>query len=92
VAVRNEARKRDVAAMIDDDRSGEPQQAGKHDKQRPQGRRCTEGRRLLLGFGLVNGLMVVSVNLAIGALLPLAPFLLLSIGAVGFALVEMPAV
>ena len=88
VAVRDEARERDVAAMIDDDRSGEPQRAGNHGMQRPDNRPWPEGRRLLLGFGLANGLMVVGVTLATDALLPLLPFLLLSIGAIGLPVVE----
>jgi diguanylate cyclase (GGDEF)-like protein len=74
--------------MIDDDRSGVPQRAGNHGMQRPDNRPWPEGRRLLLGFGLANGLMVVGVTLATGALLPLLPFLLLSIGAIGLPVVE----
>ncbi len=76
--------------MIEDDRSGEPQQAGKHDKQSALDRRWPDGRRLLLGFGIVNGLMVPGVGLTVDVLLPLLPFLLLSFGAVGLALAGMP--
>jgi diguanylate cyclase (GGDEF)-like protein len=65
--------------MIDDDREGKPQLGGWLRVVRPTGQ-----HGLLVGFGMVNAAAVGLVHLSSGAVLPLLPFLALSLAAIGF--------
>ena len=81
-----EALTSNVAAMIEDDRNGS-QRAGGHQKRL----RSADQHRLLIGFGIVNAVSAGAVHVAVGAVLPLLPFVLLSLVAIGYGLVGRAA-
>ncbi len=65
--------------MVDDDRDGKPARRGRRPSPPPTG-----PHTLLVGFGLVNAVSAGLVHLASGAVLPLLPFLTLSMIAIGY--------
>ena len=68
--------------MIEGDRDDRPPDDGRHG--RPQ---AADQHRLLIVFGTFNAVAAAAVHLAVGAVLPLVPFVALALLAVGYGMV-----